>query len=57
MLRSTGVINAQEEKIVGEVMTAAALTYLASTLTGVLVLRYYFRGSSKKRSGHRAPDR
>jgi Zn-dependent membrane protease YugP len=57
MLRSTGVINAQEEKLVGEVMTAAALTYLASTLTGVLVLRYYFRGSSKKRSGHRAPDR
>ena len=41
MLRSTGVISAQEDKVVGKVLNAAAWTYVAGALTGVLTLLFY----------------
>ncbi len=41
MLRSTGVISPEEDRTVGKVLNAAAWTYVAGVLTGVLTLLYY----------------
>jgi uncharacterized protein len=41
MLRSTGVISSEEDQVVGKVLNAAAWTYVAGALTGVLTLLYY----------------
>jgi len=41
VLRSLGLIAPQEEPIVRKVLSAAALTYVAATLTSVLTLLYY----------------
>ncbi len=41
MLRSTGAISPAEDEVVGKVLNAAAWTYVAGALTGVLTLLYY----------------
>lgn len=41
LLRSLGLIAPQEEPMVRKVLSAAALTYVAATLTSVLTLVYY----------------
>ena len=38
---STGLVTAEEERVVARVLNAAAWTYVAATLTGVLTLLYY----------------
>jgi Zn-dependent membrane protease YugP len=46
-LVSAGIISPQEEAEVGRVLNAAAMTYVAATLTAVLTLLYYiFRARS-----------
>ena len=40
-LVANGIISPQEEREVGKVLNAAALTYVAATLTAVLTLLYY----------------
>jgi Zn-dependent membrane protease YugP len=45
MLRSTGSIRPEEDVVVGKVLNAAAWTYVAGALTGVLTLLYYLRQS------------
>ncbi len=40
-LVSTGLITAEEESVVAKVLNAAALTYVAATLTSVLTLLYF----------------
>jgi Zn-dependent membrane protease YugP len=41
MLRQAGVISPEEDQVVGKVLNAAAWTYVAGALTGVLTLLYY----------------
>jgi Zn-dependent membrane protease YugP len=41
ILLSTGLINVEEDRVVANVLSAAAWTYVAATLTGVLTLLYY----------------
>ena len=41
ILRETGVISTEEDGVVGKVLNAAALTYVAATLTSVLQLLYF----------------
>jgi Zn-dependent membrane protease YugP len=53
-LVSGGLITPQEEAEVGRVLNAAALTYVAATLTAVLTLMYFlFRAGALSRSGGR----
>jgi Zn-dependent membrane protease YugP len=40
-LLDTGLVTADEDRIVGKVLNAAALTYVAATLTSVLTLLYF----------------
>jgi uncharacterized protein len=40
-LQDTGLVTAQEDREVGRVLNAAALTYVAATLTSVLTLLYF----------------
>jgi Zn-dependent membrane protease YugP len=52
MLLSTGMIMEDEETEVARVLNAAALTYVAATLTSILTLLYYVtRASGMGRSG------
>lgn len=41
ILQSTGIIHAEEDRVVGKVLNAAAWTYVAATLTSMLMLLYY----------------
>jgi uncharacterized protein len=41
ILESTGLVTASEDQVVARVLNAAAWTYVAATLTGVLTLFYY----------------
>ena len=41
VLRSAGLVMVEEEPVVARVLNAAAWTYVAATLTGVLTLLYY----------------
>ena len=41
ILLNTGMVTADEDKIVGKVLNAAAMTYVAATLTAILTLLYY----------------
>ncbi len=41
LLQSTSIVSAQEDQVVGKVLNAAAWTYVAATLTSVLILLYY----------------
>jgi Zn-dependent membrane protease YugP len=41
ILQSTGIVRAEEDQVVGKVLNAAAWTYVAATLTGLLTLLYY----------------
>ena len=52
MLRLTGVITAGEDLVVSQVLNAAAWTYVAGALTGVLTLLFYLGqyGMLKRRS-------
>jgi uncharacterized protein len=40
-LRNTGMVTVEEDETVGKVLNAAALTYVAATLTAVLTLLYW----------------
>ena len=40
-LQETGLVTAEEDETVGKVLNAAAMTYVAATLTAVLTLAYY----------------
>jgi Zn-dependent membrane protease YugP len=40
-LQMTGLVSPEEDRVVGKVLNAAALTYVAATLTSVLTLLYY----------------
>ena len=40
-LQMTGIVSAQEDYTVGKVLNAAALTYVAATLTAIMTLLYY----------------
>jgi Zn-dependent membrane protease YugP len=40
-LQETGIVTPEEDREVGRVLNAAALTYVAATLTGVLTLLYF----------------
>ncbi len=41
ILLSNGMVTADEDKVVGKVLSAAAMTYVAATITAVLTLLYY----------------
>ncbi|MCG3138494.1 MAG: hypothetical protein HJJLKODD_02359 [Phycisphaerae bacterium] len=41
VLMQTGIVSGQEDAAVGKVLNAAAMTYVAATLTAVLTLIYY----------------
>ncbi len=41
VLLSNGMVTAEEDKVVGKVLSAAAMTYVAATITAVLTLLYY----------------
>ena len=41
ILRSAGLVSVEEEPVVARVLNAAAWTYVAAALTGVLTLLYY----------------
>jgi Zn-dependent membrane protease YugP len=40
-LRETGLISPQEDQVVGKVLNAAAMTYVAATLTSILQLLFF----------------
>ena len=40
-LLETGLISPEEEQVVGKVLNAAAMTYVASTLTSILQLLFF----------------
>jgi len=40
-LQETGIVSPEEDREVGKVLNAAALTYVAATLTGILTLLYF----------------
>jgi Zn-dependent membrane protease YugP len=50
LLVSTGLISSDEEEVVAQVLSAAALTYVASTLTSVLQLLYFLARSGLLRN-------
>ena len=41
ILLSEGMVTEQEDKVVGKVLSAAAMTYVAATLTAIFTLLYY----------------
>jgi len=41
ILLDNGIISMEEDKVVGKVLNAAAMTYVAATLTAILTLLYY----------------
>ncbi len=41
VLLSQGMVTTEEDKIVGKVLSAAAMTYVAATVTAILTLLYY----------------
>jgi Zn-dependent membrane protease YugP len=51
-LLNTGLIRPEEDAVVGRVLNAAALTYVAGTLTSVLTLLYYVLRSGVLGGGH-----
>ena len=55
-LQQTGLISPDEDRIVGKVLHAAALTYVAATLTSVLTLLYYLFRSGLLGGGSRRDD-
>jgi Zn-dependent membrane protease YugP len=53
-LQADGLITADEDPIVGKVLNAAAMTYVAGTLTGVLQLVYFILRSGALRRDNRS---
>ena len=41
ILLQQNLVNAEEDRVVGKVLSAAAMTYVAATLTAILTLLYY----------------
>jgi Zn-dependent membrane protease YugP len=50
-LQADGLITEEEDAVVGKVLNAAAMTYVAGTLTGVLQLVYFVMRSGALRGG------
>jgi Zn-dependent membrane protease YugP len=53
-LLADGLITAEEDPVVGKVLNAAAMTYVAGTLTGVLQLVYFILRSGALRRDNRS---
>jgi Zn-dependent membrane protease YugP len=49
VLLSNGLVTAEEDQVVGKVLSAAALTYVAATLTAILTLLYYVSLVNRRR--------
>ena len=49
-LLSNGMVTADEDRVVGKVLSAAAMTYVAATITAVLTLIYYALRVSDRRN-------
>jgi hypothetical protein len=41
ILLNQGMVSPQEDRVVGKVLNAAAMTYVAATLTAILSMLYY----------------
>ena len=41
VLLANGMVTAEEDRVVGKVLSAAAMTYVAATITAVVTLLYY----------------
>ncbi len=54
MLRSSGLISDDEDQVVGTVVNAAAWTYVAGALTGVLTLLFYLAQLGQLRGRRRS---
>jgi Zn-dependent membrane protease YugP len=50
VLLSNGMVTAEEDRVVGKVLSAAAMTYVAATITAVLTLIYYALRVSDRRN-------
>jgi Zn-dependent membrane protease YugP len=48
VLLNNGMITAQEDTVVGKVLKAAAMTYVAATITAILQLLYYLLLASRR---------
>ncbi|AMV36098.1 zinc metallopeptidase [Planctomyces sp. SH-PL62] len=57
MLQESGLISPEEDVVVGKVLNAAAMTYVAATLTGVAQLVYFLIRSGAAGRGGRNDDR
>ncbi|MDG3006825.1 zinc metallopeptidase [Paludisphaera mucosa] len=57
MLQQSGLISPEEDVVVGKVLNAAAMTYVAATLTGVSQLVYFLIRSGAVGRGSRDDDR
>ena len=44
------MVTADEDRVVGRVLSAAAMTYVAATITAVLTLLYYASRVSNRRN-------
>lgn len=49
ILQQQGIVTAEEDRVVGKVLNAAAMTYVAATLTAILTLVYYLSLVSGRR--------
>jgi Zn-dependent membrane protease YugP len=57
MLQESGLVSPEEDVVVGKVLNAAAMTYVAATLTGVAQLAYFLLRSGALNRGGRGDDR
>ena len=48
-LLANGMVTAEEDRVVGKVLSAAAMTYVAATITAVVTLLYYVSKVSNRR--------
>ena len=56
-LQESGLVTPQEDEVVGKVLNAAAMTYVAATLTGVSQLLYFLIRSGAVGGGRGRDDR
>jgi len=49
VLLSNGMVTTEEDRVVGQVLNAAALTYVAATITSVMILLYWLSRISGRR--------
>ena len=50
VLLTNGMVTAEEDRVVGKVLSAAAMTYVAATITAILTLIYYVSKVSNRRN-------